>query len=465
MNEEMFESLDPHENAVPPKAPKAKKASDLEVARSVVENWPNHLAFVGGKAYQLVLYDHNAIEGWVECTSALRAAVVEAKGNWADGVWKIIESRLQIPDAFAFDNPPSFWERSSNHKWESSWLPLYPTLNEVVFCDCIKDVKTGEERAISDKVIWGPLITMSCLKLLEPENLDFEHETPFQTLLKNSFGEGDNGELFQELMSTILQPHRIIRRQIVLYGVPHSGKTSLATAICCAPSGQRGLSTAQDAQLVRDKWCTTMLLGKFANLSDDSAQTPHWVPFLKQYTSGRMICEPKGISPFSAVPTAKLISTCNDLPDLADGSGAAGDRFYPFEFTKRLKEMPDLNQERFMHAAYWSQLRQRKEVLRWLWAGLERLIQRGEFKYPKGYQEKREELRGQADPIEGDLKQVIKKSAEGFIPTHEILQRYPSLTSQKVSAYMLRLFPGCKATKRTKNGTQVRGYSGVAYDD
>lgn len=127
--------------------------------------------------------------------------------------------------------------------------------------------------------------------------------------------------------------------------------------------------------------------------------------------------------------------------------------------------MPDLNQERFMHAAYWSQLRQRKEVLRWLWAGLERLIQRGEFKYPKGYQEKREELRGQADPIEGDLKQVIKKSAEGFIPTHEILQRYPSLTSQKVSAYMLRLFPGCKATKRTKNGTQVRGYSGVAYDD
>lgn len=454
---------DPRAGQLPPvgvtaKAPKRPKISDLELARGIVENWPNHLAFEAGQAYELV-YRDGQFEGWVECSAQVRGACNAAKGTWADSLWKIIEAHCQIPNPFALDNPPVFWVKSEPNKWDFRWRPFEISLDEIAFADYVYDIKTGDTRQLSNSVVWGPLISLPLAQIQESDPCE-----EFEYVLRNAFKDRKQRVVFQDLMSQILQPHRLCRMQLVLYGIPHSGKTTLATAICCAPSGQRGCNTSQESELVRDKWATTLLLNKFANLSDDSATSSKWVAFLKKYTSGRMQCEPKGKQPFAAVPTAKLISTCNDLPDLMDATGAAGDRFFPFEFTDRIPVSGDINQSQMMNPAFWSKPERRLGVLQWLFEGLERFVKRGKFQYTPEFESTRTKLRAESDPVEYELKNLLRANPSGFVPTSNILAQFRMMNAVKLANYMHRLFPTASPGRDTVGGQgQVRGWKGVEY--
>jgi phage/plasmid-associated DNA primase len=345
--------------------------------------------------------------------------------------------------------------------WNPQWVPITPSHTEVLFSDGIYNLMTDEFKEF-DKIIFGPFLTTKWIT--EDGDEPVCHE--FQELVEAQFPDLAERNHLQEVMSTVLQPHVPLRGQIVLFGVPYSRKTTLATAIACAGAGRSGMSQVQEATLVRDKFATHALLHKMVNVSDDSPRTNRWVGFVKQYTSGNMTVEPKFHQPVSVTPTAKLISTCNEVQSLLDSSGAATDRLYLFELKHSFEKIHGSSDSVRMTAEYWSEPSRRAGVCAWLVNGLKRLRARGRFAPPDSWTAALDKAKAEADEIACQLLDSFEPGgSDDFVAMSDIMDavKLPknSGDTRLVHKYIERLFPkACKGRNRTLPG-EPRGYSGL----
>jgi phage/plasmid-associated DNA primase len=201
--------------------------------------------------------------------------------------------------------------------------------------------------------------------------------------------------------------------------VPHSGKTTLATAIATAPAGVRGQCSVSEERLITDKWATTMLVNKFASVSNDSEFTPKWEAFMKQYTSGSFTAEAKFSKPTTVPTTAKLISTCNDMQSIRDVSGAAAMRYRIFQFKNQIAESNSTNQTERMSASYWADPERRKGIVAWMLNGLIDAIQFGIVEPFSMKQTKRKAL-AEACPIIEFAEEGIEAAPGNFLKANDI---------------------------------------------
>jgi phage/plasmid-associated DNA primase len=248
------------------------------------------------------------------------------------------------------------------------------TANQVLFSNGVLEINGGELEftPTQHRVIYGPRISLPYTDELFDEKCQ-----EFESLIENALPEAEERTYLQRVCGLILQPHTILRGQIVFWGVPHSGKTTLATAIATAPAGVRGQCSVSEERLITDKWATTMLVNKFASVSNDSEFTPKWEAFMKQYTSGSFTAEAKFSKPTTVPTTAKLISTCNDMQSIRDVSGAAAMRYRIFQFKNQIAESNSTNQTERMSASYWADPERRKGIVAWMLNGLIDAIQFG----------------------------------------------------------------------------------------
>ena len=439
-----------------PRAEGAPKATQHDKARRFIATYGQNLAWQGGQ------FMAETSAGWEVVTDeVIKRAHAFLGTNARRDFLIMVQDALKIPEVSTCTRSTLYYERVT-HGAKQEWLPFHLSKTEVMLTDGIYDIQTDVLQPFAGRVIYGPRISIPWLSIdgTPPRCEEFE------AMIARALPDPEIRRHFQEVMATLLQPHSILRGQIILWGPPGSAKTTLATAIGCSVAGASGVSFIQEAELVKSKWSAAGLLNKFANISDDSPVVRGWPGFLKSYTSGNLRLELKFQQPYRAPATAKLISTCNELQDAADASGAMVDRMYPFRFSNRVEGR--WNTE-VMTVEYWSVPERREGVVNWLLDGLIRLRERGEFLVPAQWETEKQIAVNQADPLEAWLREHLEKG-EGQIKRNDLVAKIPAdlAPSQgldnKLASYMMRLFR--VATERVReSGEKVRVCEGVRWSN
>jgi hypothetical protein len=442
---------------------KKKGKSDYQVALESMELWKKPLAFFGGSLWSI-----NEVGSWVVVDSEYMALLAKLRGRSGKSIlFDILAPMLNVPSLDQVERPSCYWEYETRN---GSWVQFRLGQNQVLFTDAIVELPVGggdgDEKFIPlhGRRIFGAQITVPYAS----ETGDVPQCEEFNQLVEHCFPDEEQRRHFQELAGLILQPHVMLRGQIALYGPAYCGKTTLATALACAPAGARGLSAVQEAEITRDKWASLSLMNKFVNISDESRPTELWVSWMKRYTSGTFLVEPKFHKSMWVPSTAKLISTTNELQDMADVSGAAGLRFFPFKLDRRLPMDAGVSHTDRMTPEYWSEPSRRAGVVAWLLEGLRRLWARGgKLQEPKSWTVQKAEAMAVADPIEGWLLDELIRDESGVIPHGELIALAPPMVDScvkslemKLKGYMTRLFGAVNGRVRV-GGIPTRVWKGV----
>lgn len=431
----------------------SERKTDYQIALGVVEDWKKPLVFHGGE-----MWSFDTATGWTVCTKDILAMANKMRGqNTEKSVYSILCNQLSTPDMGYVSDISTYWERLGG-VWEGEWRPLKLSANQVAFSNGI--LTLGDELEFEPterRIIFGPRVTI-------PFDLDVGFELccdEFEKMVEYALPDQPEREYLQDLCGLILQPHTLLRGQIVFWGMKHSGKSTLATAIACAPAGMVGASFMSEAKIVSDKWASIPLVNKFLNVSNDSAQTRKWEAWMKEYTTGMVTVEPKFCKPTSLPVTAKLITTCNEFQEVSDPSGAAEQRYRVFQFTKAIAESGRSEQTRFMSPSYWCDPEKRAGIVAWMLRGLVRVIERGLVE-PKSLQDKKVSAIGEANPVYFWVRNNLSKSAGSFITSDDVRS---AIASDGLNPPHHRVIAGIIQRAWGVEPTRVkgkRGYLGLA---
>lgn len=389
-------------------ASSSSKSNDAMVAQKAIEKWGKPLAFHAGQ-----LWSYTPELGWIACTDQFQNLCNELRGgNTERTVMKIIEARFRIPDLEQCEEHSTYWE-FENGVWE----PFPITHTQVLFANGLLDLSDMSFVPTNQRTIFGPRVSVP----FDAETSFDKRCNEFDELLAYALPDVEQREYLQKLCGLILQPHTILRGQLVFIGVPHSGKTTIATAIATAPGGVRGQSTVNEKRLTKDKWATTMLANKFASVSNDSGFTAQWEEFMKEYTSGTYTIEPKYGKPVTAPTTAKLISTCNEMQKVMDPSGAAEMRYHIFRFENPIAQTHKALQSQFMTASYWAKPERRAGIVAWLLEGLIQGLENG-IEEPESMKQTKREALHEANPTMEFISTQLVADPEAFLETSTLAE-------------------------------------------
>ena len=389
---------------------KKKGKGDYQLAQEAVQQWQKPLAFHGGE-----MWSFTPATGWEVKSNEFLSFCNQLRGKeTSKSVYKIVACKLATPDLSNAQEVSTYWERIGG-LWDGEWRALKVSSDEIVFSNGILNLTENKFYKLHSRIIFGPRVTI-------PYTGMNERCEEFENMVERALPP-EEAEYFQKICSLILQPQTLLRGQIVLYGQKHSGKTTIATAISCAPAGMVGASFITEERLVKNQHSSTPLINKFSNVSNDSEFTPKWEAFMKSYTSGTMVVEPKFHKSVSLPVTAKIISTCNEMQRLKDNSGAAEQRFKVFAFTKPISETGKIEQTKYMQPSYWCDPARRAGIVGWMLRGLKKALKEGILE-PESMKAKKKSAISNSDPLYLWVLLNLRRGA-GFLSTKEILEHIP----------------------------------------
>jgi putative DNA primase/helicase len=189
--------------------------------------------------------------------------------------------------------------------------------NLIAFRNGIYDVATGNmidfspDIAITNKIPWD-------------YNKNAYNELADQTLGKLSCGDASIRLLLEECIGYCFYRRNELGKAFILTGDKSNGKSTFLYLVKVI-LGDNNIS-ALDLKELGDRFSTSMMFGKLANIgddiSDDFLQGSQLSIFKKIVTGDRIKAERKGQDPFEFNPYVKLLFSANDIPRMKDKSGA-----------------------------------------------------------------------------------------------------------------------------------------------
>ncbi len=428
-----------------PTKAKGSRITDVTIAQMAIEQWGKPLAYQAGQ-----FWSYDSERGWEVCTNQFNVLCNDLRGGNTEGsVMKIVAAMRAIPDVAFAQTPATYWELI-----EGQWLPFEVTSKQVLFSNGLLDLESMVFTPTEYRVIYGPRISLP----FDPE-VGFDlHCEQFEKLVEYALPELDVRNYFQGLCSLVLQPHVVFRGQIVFVGVPHSGKSTLATAIACAPGGSQGQSAVPEDRLTRDKWASNMLVNKFVNVSHDSEHTAKWEAWMKGYTTGTFVAEPKFSKPTTLTATAKLFATCNEFQPTTDLSGAALGRYQVFKFLNPINRDGSHDQGQYMTPAYWSHPDRRAGIISWLLNGLVRVLDEG-LHEPQSMEDVKRDVVYESNEVMHFIATCIEQAPGEFLPSADIAAAVGGSVhgiGKMIPKFVERVW---HAKKARRDG--VRGFEGI----
>lgn len=205
--------------------------------------------------------------------------------------------------------------------------------NLIAFNNGIYDLVTGELKPFSTDIV----ITN---KIPWDYNPDAYFELADRTLDKLSCDDAAIRALLEECIGYCFYRRNELGKAFVLTGDKNNGKSTFLDIVKTI-LGDKNIS-ALDLKELGDRFSTSMMFGKMANIGDDIGddflQGSQVSIFKKIVTGNRIKAERKGQDPFEFNPFIKLLFSANDIPRMKDKTGAVLRRLVIIPFNARFSK-------------------------------------------------------------------------------------------------------------------------------
>lgn len=337
----------------------------------------------------------------------------------------------------------------------------------IAFRNGVLDIVTGQMQPFSPDLV----ITNQIPWDYNPEAYS---ELADDTLNKLACGDQPIRALLEECIGYCFYRANDYKKSFMLTGKGNNGKSTFLDCVK-AILGDGNIS-ALDLKELGDRFSTSMMFGKLANIGDDIGddflQGSQVAIFKKVVSGNRIKAERKGQDPFEFNPYVKLLFSANDIPRMKDKTGAVLNRLViiPFNarFTKYLPSGeidPDYNPKIRYELVEQSSV---EYLIRVGVEGLKRIIGNQGFSKSDATEQMAEEYDLMNNPIKG----FFAEQEEGYIfreTVQDIFTRYQlycndcgikpetKISFGKTVAEMFQV-----ESKNTRvNGKQVRFYKQI----
>lgn len=288
--------------------------------------------------------------------------------------------------------------------------------NLIAFKNGIYDIVTDELKAFSPDLI----VTN---KIPWDYNSQAYNELVDNTLNKLSCNDGPIRALLEECIGYCFYRRNELGKAFILTGDKSNGKSTFLDCIKTI-LGESNIS-ALDLKELGDRFSTSMMFGKLANIGDDIGddflQGSQVSVFKKVVTGNRIKAERKGQDPFEFNPYVKLLFSANDIPRMKDKTGAVLRRLVIIPFNATFtKSDPD-------YRPFIKYELTQQEPIEYLIKlgidGLKRVVANDGFTKSEKVQKEIDEYEEANNPILAFIKDCGIEMIENE-PTNEVYKRY-----------------------------------------
>lgn len=304
------------------------------------------------------------------------------------------------------------------------------------------------ELVITNKIPWN----------YEP---DAYNELADKTLNKLACGDTVIRALLEECIGYCFYRRNELGKAFILTGDKNNGKSTFLD--CVKTILGEGNISALDLKELGDRFSTSMMFGKLANIGDDIGddflQGSQVATFKKVVTGNRIKAERKGQDPFEFNPYIKLLFSANDIPRMKDKTGAVLRRLVIIPFNARFsKYLPDgvtLDPEYNPYIKY--ELIEQSSIeylIRLGVEGLKRIIENNEFTKSEKVQQQLEEYENENNPIKAFIDDCGVEMIENE-PTADVYKRYQVFCAENLMQPMAKTTFSKQINKRLDFVTAV----------
>lgn len=319
--------------------------------------------------------------------------------------------------------------------------------NLIAFNNGIYDLVTGELKPFSTDIV----ITN---KIPWDYNPDAYFELADRTLDKLSCNDAAIRALLEECIGYCFYRRNELGKAFILTGDKNNGKSTFLDIVKTI-LGDKNIS-ALDLKELGDRFNTSMMFGKMANIGDDIGddflQGSQVSIFKKIVTGNRIKAERKGQDPFEFNPYIKLLFSANDIPRMKDKTGAVLRRLVIIPFNARFsKYMPDgvtIDPDFDPFIKY--KLIQKDSIEYFIKVGVEglkRVITNNEFTNSEKVQNQLDEYEEENNPIIAFIADTGVDMIENE-PTNEVYKRYQVFCADNAMTPMSNIIFSKQINKR-----------------
>lgn len=273
--------------------------------------------------------------------------------------------------------------------------------------------------------------------------------------------------LGQEIVGYCLRPGNELQCAFICWGGGANGKSVMLNVIT-ALLGRRNVSSEPLQDLCSKTFSPAQLWGKVANICADIPLKPvKYAGKFKELTGGDQTKgERKFKNPFYFENQAKLVFSCNQLPEVDDMTLAFWRRWIVIEFPNCFEGRED---RRLLEKLS----QELPGILNWALVGYQRLWRRGDFELTASAKEVGEMWKKRANSLYWFVTECVERSPTGVVPKEEFYSRYVEFCVEhdveaKTKAIIGQDLPrlcGARAVQRTVDGKLAWCWAGIQLKD
>ena len=316
----------------------------------------------------------------------------------------------------------------------------------IAFLNGVLDIVTGNLLPFSPDLVVTNQIPWNYVP-------DAYNELADKTLNKLACGDQIIRSLLEECIGYCFYRRNELGKAFILTGDKSNGKSTFLDCVK-AILGEQNVS-ALDLKELGDRFSTSMMFGKLANIGDDIGddflQGSQVSIFKKVVTGNRIKAERKGQDPFEFNPYIKLLFSANDIPRMKDKTGAVLRRLVIIPFNARFSKTlpngepdPDYNPFIKYELVEQSSL---EYLIRLGVEGLKRILENDEFSKSEKVQQQLDEYEEENNPIIAFIADCGVEMIENE-PTADVYKRYQVFCAENSMQPMSKIVFSKQINKR-----------------
>ncbi|HIE29270.1 TPA: hypothetical protein EYP66_18520, partial [Candidatus Poribacteria bacterium] len=280
----------------------------------------------------------------------------------------------------------------------------------------------------------------------------------------------DDIPVIEELFGYCLYRDYFIQKAFMFVGEGNNGKSTLISLLR-EFLGKANVSSKSLQELVEDRFATSELYGKMANLfADIPDKALKNTGIFKMLTGGDMLeAQRKFQHPFKFVNYAKLIFSANKLPETYDETDAFFRRWIIINFPNKFEG--DKADKKLIEKL--TKPEELSGLLNLALAGLKRLLEKGDFSGSKSTDEIREEYIRMSDPVGAFVLDCVEVASEEWVSKDDFYNSFceycrrnklPTVPKNKIAEKLQRHIK-VEDYRPEIEGKRIRAWKGIRLVD